>query len=359
MEGAGALRSDIHLEMKVERPWSVAAQVLCFLTACASQPVGNAIPPQHDQQSVRHYVYFNTKRERITEPWFLAAAGFDGAQLKYTWAELEPAKDRYDFSGIRHDLAFLRSHGKRLFVQLQDVSFFTSIVNAPNYILTDTAYHGGIAGQYVRDEDSITKPLGYVARRWDPAVRARFQKLLAALGQEFDGEIEGINLPETALEFGLSGALYPSGFSPTTYRDGVVDNLRALRRSFSRSVAMQYANFMPGEWLPDDDKGYLRSVYAEARQLKLGMGGPDLRPMRRGQLNHTYAMLRAYRGVAPTGIAVQEGNLEDINPRTGARITVAELVDFATNILGVRYIFWEPQEPFFTRDVLPFIQRPR
>ena len=70
-------------------------------------------------------------------------------------------------------------------------------------------------------------------------------------------------------------------------------------------------------------------------------------------------MLREYRGVAPTGVAVQEGNLEDIDPRTGARITVAELVDFATNILGVHYIFWEPQEPFFTRDVLPFIQRTR
>ena len=48
-----------------------------------------------------------------------------------------------------------------------------------------------------------------------------------------------------------------------------------------------------------------------------------------------------------------------IDPRTGARITVAQLVDFATNILGVHYIFWEPQEPFFTRDVLPFIQRTR
>jgi len=308
---------------------------------------------------VRHYVYFNTKRERITEPWFLDAANVDGAQLKYTWRELEPAKDRYDFGAIRHDLAFLQSRGKRLFVQLQDVSFYASIINAPNYLLTDTAYHGGIAGQYARDEDSTAKPRGYVARRWDPAVRARFQKLLAALGHEFDGEIEGINLPETSVEFGTSGALHPSGFSPSTYRDGVVDNLRALRRSFPRSVAMQYANFMPGEWLPDDDKGYLRSVYAAARRLKLSMGGPDLRPLRRAQLNHTYAMLRAYRGVAPTGIAVQEGNLEDIDPRTGARITVAQLVDFATNILGVHYIFWEPQEPFFTRDVLPFIQRTR
>ena len=248
-----------------------------------------------------------------------ASPSFDGAQLKYTWRELEPERDRYDFSSIRHDLALLRRNGKRLFIQLQDVSFDASIINAPPYLLTDTAYHGGIAGQYGRDEDSTAKPQGYVARQWDPAVRERFHKVLAALGKEFDGEIEGINLPETSLEFGTSRALYPAGFTPTTYRDGVVDNLRALRRSFRSSVAMQYANFMPGEWLPGDDRGYLRSVYAEARQLALAMGGPDLLPHRRGQQNHTYAMLRAYRGVAPTGIAVQWGNYEDTNPQTGAR----------------------------------------
>lgn len=178
-----------------------ATPALCVLVACASQPLRKGMPLQRDtvgagpaaeqpdQQRVRHYAYFNTKRERITEPWFLAATGFDGAQLKYRWPELEPTKDRYDFSSIRHDLELLRRHGKRLFVQLQDVSFHASIINAPSYLLTDTAYHGGIAGQYARDEDSTAKPQGYVARRWDPAVRARFHKLLAALGQEFDGQI--------------------------------------------------------------------------------------------------------------------------------------------------------------------------
>ena len=335
------------------------AWVLCAVGACAAPPVPQApAAAKPDERSgVRHYVYFNVQRERIAEPWFMSSTSFEGAQLKYRWRELEPEKDRYDFSAIRHDLALLRRAGKRLFIQLQDVSFDATIINAPGYLLSDTAYHGGIAGQYARDADSTGKPQGYVARRWDPAVRARFQKLLAALGKEFDGQIEGINLPETAVEFGTSGALFPSGFTPTTYRDGIVDNLRALRRSFRSSVAMQYANFMPGEWLPDDDKGYLKSVYAEARELTLAMGGPDLRPLRRGQQNHTYAMLRAYRGIAPTGIAVQWGNYEDVDPRTGERITIAALVDYASNVLGVRYIFWEPQEPFFARDVVPFLER--
>ena len=349
----------------------LAAPALCFLAACASQAVPQDVPPQGDtraidaaaergdQQRVRHYAYFNVQRQRISEPWFLASTSFEGAQLKYKWPELEPERDRYDFSSIRHDLALLRRNGKRLFIQLQDVSFDASIINVPRYLLTDTAYHGGVAGQYANDEDSTATPAGYVARRWDPAVRDRFHKLLAALGKEFDGQIEGITLPETSVEFGTGGARFPPGFTPMTYRYGVIDNMRALRRSFRSSVAMQYANFMPGEWLPDDDAGHLRSVYAEARELELAMGGPDLLPLRRPQRNHTYAMLRAHRGVAPIGIAVQWGNYEDVDPKTGARITVPALIEFATDSLGVRYIFWEPQEPFFGRDVVPLLQRTR
>jgi hypothetical protein len=303
---------------------------------------------------VRHYVYFNTERQRIREPWFLASRSLEGAQLKYRWRELEPTRDRYDFSAIRADLELLQRHGKRLFIQLQDVSFDASIVNVPAYLLADTAFHGGVAGQYPREQDS-TSPQGYVARRWDPAVRARFHKLLQAMARELDGRIEGINLPETSLEFGTTGRLHPPGFTPASYRDAVIANMRALRAAFTKSVAMQYANFMPGEWLPGDDKGYLRSVYVAAREMKLSMGGPDLLPLRTPQRNHTYAMLRAYRDDAPTGIAVQWGNYEDIDPRTGAHVTIRDMIDFASDSLQVHYIFWEPQEPFFTRDVLPLL----
>src|SRR5215470_6714190 len=76
-----------------------------------------------DAKPVRHYVFFGRDRERIAEASFLETKAFEGAQLKYTWKELEPQKDRYDFSAIRKDLAFLTSKGKKLFIQLQEVSF--------------------------------------------------------------------------------------------------------------------------------------------------------------------------------------------------------------------------------------------
>src|SRR5258706_16134939 len=97
---------------------------------------------------VHHYVFFNRDRERISEAAFLGAKGIEGAQLKYSWRELEQGKDGYEFSDIQHDLAFLNSKGKRLFIQIQDASFDASIVPIPRYLVNDPRYHGGADKQY-------------------------------------------------------------------------------------------------------------------------------------------------------------------------------------------------------------------
>jgi hypothetical protein len=188
-------------------------------------------------------------------------------------------------------------------------------------------------------------------------VQERLHKLFSALGKEFDGKLEGINLAETSIGFGAGEELLPKGFSHAGYRDAVITNMRALKRAFPKSVAMQYANFMPGEWLPGEDKSYLRSVYQQARELKVAVGGPDLLPYRRGQMNHAYPLIKESAGLVPTGIAVQDGNYEVVNPKTGKRVTIAELLNFATEYLKVDYIFWCTQEPFYSEQLLPALKR--
>src|SRR6185295_14839208 len=103
-------------------------------------------------KTVHHYVFFAHERERITEKSFLETAAFEGAQLKYTWRELEPEKDKYDFKSIRKDLAFLASKGKKFFIQLQEVSFDAKWKLVPNYLQT-AEYHGGVAPQFENDVD--------------------------------------------------------------------------------------------------------------------------------------------------------------------------------------------------------------
>ncbi len=311
-----------------------------------------------DDPRPRNYVFFGRERSRISEPGFLDNECVSGAQLKYTWRELEPERDRYDLRPLLDDLAYLSKHGKRLFVQIQDVSF-SGEYPVPDYLLTDSAFGGGAARkyEYEGDDESAAKFDGWVARRWDPAVRARFIKLLGVIGREVDGRIEGINLPETSVGFGESGRLHPAGFTYENYLEGVKAIMSAALSAFPRSRVIQYANFMPGEWLPWTDRGYLREVYAHAGRTGVGVGGPDLLPHRKGQRNHSYPLI-AGRGPGVTaGVAVQDGNLDDMNSATGGRVTVPELHAFAKDSLRLDYIFWGTQEPFYSRDVLPFIRK--
>jgi hypothetical protein len=316
---------------------------------------GAALSGEHSH----HYVFFNRDRERISDAAFLGTKEFEGAQLKYTWRELERGKDGYDFSAIEHNLLFLNSKGKKLFIQLQDASFDPNIVNVPLYLVNDPRYNGGADKQYAikGDDEEHAAPEGWVARRWDPAVQARFHKLLSALGKAFDGKVEGINLAETSVSFGESGRLFPKGFTPAKYRDAVVTNMMALKRAFPKSVTMQYANFMPGEWLPGKDRSYLRSVYRRAKEIKVGVGGPDLLPYKPGQMNHCYPLIRECARKVPTGIAVQHGNYQYTKPKSAQPVTISELAGFATEYLKADYIFWCTQEPLYSQKLIPFLKK--
>ena len=114
---------------------------------------------------------------------------------------------------------------------------------------------------------------------------------------------------------------------------------------------------MPGEWLPENDRSLLKTVFQRAKEMNVAMGGPDLLPYKPGQMKHSYPLIHDLAGSVPAGIAVQWGNYEHINPRTGRQITIPELIDFARDYLGVEYLFWCTQEPFYSERVIPFLKR--
>lgn len=338
--------------MMTSKPLLVTMSALLMLLII----VAAASAEQHSPTSPKHFIFFELQRERIREPAFLENQGIAGAQLKYMWRELEPERDRYAFQNVLDDLAFLAKHGKRLFVQLQDVSF-SEKVPVPDYLCTEPSFGGGVARQfeYEGDDESKARFAGWVTRRWDLAVRERFIKLLSELGRAVDGKIEGLNLPETSVDFGESGKLHPAGFTYESYVASVKAIMAAARSAFPRSVIIQYANFMPGEWLPWNDRGYLRQIYAHAESLGVGVGGPDLLPHRKGQQNHSYPLIAARGPKIVAGVAVQDDNLADKNAATGKRVTVAELYRFATGWLRLDYVFWGTQEPYYSKEVLPYI----
>lgn len=305
-----------------------------------------------EKDSIKHLVYFAKDRELIANHPVLFQSMFLGAQIMYSWRELEPEKGKYDFSMLKHDYMYLKKYHKKLFIQLQDATFNPQRKAVPDYLLS-ADYDGGAVLQY-NDEE---KPEGWVAKRWNKKVRERFELLLKALGKAWDGKIEGINLQETAI--GVS-AKTDTNFSEEGYVQGLKENMLALKKSFPVSTKMIYANFLPGEWLPGNDKGYLRSIYQYGEAIGVGLGGPDLMVTRKGQLNHTLAMMHEYNYTVPLGIAVQDGNYIGETGNTSEESKKAShsnivplLHAFAKDFLHINYMFWANQEPYFQTDVLP------
>jgi hypothetical protein len=320
--------------------------------------IGVQLCSAQNKNAIKQFVYFGRDNEGIHETSFYKNPNIEGAQIVYTWRQLEKEKGVYDFEDIKKDLAFLKVNGKKLFIQIQDVSFDSARVCVPKYIVNDTLYHGGITPQYgfVGDDEDKAVNEGWTAIRWDKAVAERFHVFLKALGKEFDGKIEGVNLQETAVEYGSTGKLFAKGFTPEKYRDAIKANMLALKQAFPKSVTIIYANFMPGESLPDHNNHYLSDLYDYAKEIKIGVGGPDILVYRKGQMDNSYGLIRESSGIIPVAMAVQDGNYSTLNPQTARKVTVPEIYNFAKNYLKVNYIFWGRQEPFYKKKVLPFLK---
>jgi hypothetical protein len=182
--------------------------------------------------------------------------------------------------------------------------------------------------------------------QWNGALRTRYQALLAALGKAFDGRVYGVNLPETAIDIDMKHDA--SGFDCDAYFEAEMANLAAARAVFAKSHVVQYVNFWPCEW--DNDHGYMARLFAYAVDHGVGLGGPDVIPHRKGQMNNPYPFFHRDKGrLDLVAMAVQDPTLTYTNPKTGKRFTRDEMVAFARDYLGADIIFWSASSPWLQR----------
>ena len=272
----------------------------------------------------------------------LARPDIEGVQVVYSWKELEPEKDHYDFSRIEHTLQITGAARKKLFVQVQDRFFEPQARNIPLYLQNDPVYGGGLVEQ--SDNPGMNKKgSGWVAEQWNPALRARYQKLLKELASRFDGQVYGVNLPESSIDIDMKHD--HSGFSCDKYFDAELDNMKFARGVFHKSYVVQYINFWPCEW--NNDHKYMSRAFEFAAQNGIGVGGPDIVPYRKGQMMNSYPLFHQYRGkLVLVAMAVQEPTLTYVNPKTGKRFSKDEFQEFARDYLGANMIFWSTSSPW-------------
>ncbi|MFF4457336.1 hypothetical protein [Streptomyces goshikiensis] len=306
-------------------------------------PTGSASAAAHEAPTPApsNYLYssigdFDTEVKPLADRPDIA-----GVQVVVPWKALEPQKDQYDFSAIEEALSYLQARHKKLFVQVQD-RFFSSAVRIPNYLLTDPAYDGG-AAPTTNESGLGPGEQGAVAAQWNPEVRQRFQSLLQALADRFDGRLAGVNLPETATQVDLSKDR--SGYTDEAYFRAELDNMAFGAKAFKRTQFIQYVNFWPGEW--NNDHGYMERTFEFAKAHGVGLGGPDVLPNRPAQMENSYPFFERYRGQLPlVAMAVQEPDFEYTNPATGKPYTREEFVDFAGRRLGAGVMFWATSAPW-------------
>jgi hypothetical protein len=314
-----------------------------FAALVGSAALGQPQSPRADldphtarpDRKVREFVYLGQDELKENRK-ILDRPDIAGAEVLYIWKNLEPEKDRYDFSMIEHDLALVKGRGKALYIEVLDRFFQPNARHIPKYMLEDSKYGGGLVPQV---EPGMS---GWVTRQWDPVVRQRFQKLISALARQFDGRIAGLILPETAL--GLPKEL-PKGFTCDGYFEATKENALAARRAFKQSHVVQYVNFWPCEFA--NARGYMSRFFDFASANRIGVGGPDIVPWSKGQMVSSYAFIRVYQDKVPVvAMAVQEPTLEYINPATGKPFTRQEFLRFAMVYLSVDDLFWSKDSPW-------------
>jgi hypothetical protein len=272
---------------------------LCFDEQCASTP---ELPKGDMKWHPGHYMLLQTGNSQSQRFSYYDAdlagnASLAGAQVRWSWAELEPSQGNYNFSAIEADLARLQSMGKRLWIQVLDRKFNTTDSSGiiPSYMMT-SAYNGGL----------VQNRSGYVARLWESKVMDRKIALMQALAARFDNEpfVEGITGAETAMGF---DAPLPDGYSAAILAAQLKREVSAMTAAFRHTNVFVYTNFIGSEAVMIDLIGHIHRNRAAA-------GGPDtLPPPRDGTLGQLVFVGTIggtdYRGLMPIGQTVQSPEL--------------------------------------------------
>jgi len=281
-----------------------------------------------------HYVAMG-QTEPISSIKELDEPAIQGVNKRYYWADLEPQKGIYDFSGIKRDLAFLRKHQKQLVVFITDKTFNLGKNPLPEYL----------------SKFALPNMHGFTAKRWDPLVVDRLIALNQALAKEFntDPNFEGIALQESALMI-TPAVQREQNYTPEKYRDALIKTLTESSKALNQSQVFWYMNHLEG----NDE--YLGDIAEAILPYRIVMGGPDILPFRK-RLQLTYRLYDQFHGKLKLFCSAQEDSYRhdrtdsrnmgtaaatrNLPPPASGYVPMREIFEFARTKLHVNYIFWE------------------
>jgi len=269
----------------------------------------------------------------------LSNPDFAGMKRKYSWRSLEPgAAGNYDFSDIENDLAQLSAAGKQLWIQVEYIQWnSTEQPKTPEYMWNDSSYGG--SSVYHGNFERTVQNGGWYPLFWHPKVASRFAALYAALGQRFDGEanIEGISVGETSVRYRDGGA------SCSDWENALRNMVMAAKTAFPNNTVMSMVNFACFDLAEYAD--WLDSI-------EVSLGTPDTYDISGKEILkvETYPLFLLHHASMAGGPDVQWANYNRND------MTVAQIRDFAIDVMNPWYMFWRVREPYFSEELVDAIR---
>ena len=250
--------------------------------------------------------------------------GVVGVMKRYTWRSLETSQGVYQFAEIKSDLAWAAANGMRLVAMIEDKTF-TKEKDGPAYLDSYEIWHA---------PDGVAQG-GYVMKRWDPVVVARFNALVKALGAQFDSNknFEGISMQESSLSLSPA-ALKTIGYTPEKYRDALINVLSSASASLPTSRVFWLMNFLTG------NQTYIASIASAVASKGVIMGGPDVWPDNTALQTRVYPYYTQFAGKMPLFGQVEDVCYAQLHVGTTKYWTMLELYNYALTKLHVNYMFW-------------------
>jgi hypothetical protein len=275
---------------------------------------------------------------------------FKGGVMRLTWGMLEQEQGKYDFSQIDKDVAYVKSIGKKLILELWWEGYklerqgdFSDVRYFPDYIIARP--------------DSIKLSGGYYSINLDdPWLMDRFIALTGALAARYDKEptVEMLAINETAHERGIE---WPRA-------------IPIIAKQWPTTNVVLYMNWIESPELASE-------VMAILAANKIGVGGPDTLPPESEGGRYSEDMgSRALRGAGVDAIfqdGPQHGSGDFGSVDYRGRVPIAygyqaihnippaTLIKYQMNTLKVTHSIWavdheQTQELNFYDGVLPAVK---
>ena len=202
--------------------------------------------------------------------------GVSGVVWRQTWNQVEPSAGTYDFSSFDKVLAAIaasRNPHCQLWLFVEFKSFANSPVRNP-------------CPTYLQGQHSALNSYGNGAATcfmWEQPVVDAYVAMMKAAAARYDSNarVEGLILEESSLSFndGASQDVADGGtYTPTGWRDALIEIIGQCANSFSSSRCMSFLNFLRG------GQQYLNDISAAISAVpnnQVCFSGPDLLPNNR------------------------------------------------------------------------------